>query len=83
MYNVMGLRKAETAAEAEELLRTFVKDFNGGFHPDDRGAEIMGPGGTPAFDAKNAEHYDNLNMSIWLHLGEDNIYAILDEGRND
>jgi hypothetical protein len=83
MYDVMKLQVPTSPAEAEELLRVFVKDYNGGFHPDDSGAEIVGPDGSPAFTEENAAHYDELNQGIWAQLSEDAIYSVLDEGRDE
>jgi len=77
MYDMIGLKVPTTPAEAEEMLRYFAKNFNGGFHPDDDGHSIVGPNGAPAFSYINAQIYNAINEAIWWQLGEARIYEVL------
>lgn len=72
----MNIQVPINPVQAEEVLRTFVKDYNGGFHPEDDGHEIVGPDGQPAFDKDNADRYNLINQAIWYLLG-DKIWDIL------
>jgi hypothetical protein len=83
MYNVMNIQVPITIEQAEEVLHTFVKDYNGGFHPEDNGHEIVGPGGQMAFDKRNADHYNLIMGAVWYLLGDKIWDILMPEGLDD
>lgn len=69
MYSLEGLKVPTNPVEAEEMLRYFHKNFNGGFHPEDDGHQIVNADG-PVFSYLDAELYNKINEALWQQLGQ-------------
>jgi hypothetical protein len=59
---------------ARQALESMHVDL-GSFHPDDRGAEIVGADGARVFTDEQAQRYDEVMDAIFRELGE-SVYDI-------
>lgn len=81
MYSLEGFKVPTNPIEAEEILRRFDREFNGGFHPEDDGHSIVNSEG-PVFSYLDAELYNAINAALWRLLGEkiwDILFIIMEE----
>jgi hypothetical protein len=81
-YSAEDIRSEENARQALESIHVEL----GSFHPDDRGAEIVGASGARVFTDEQAQRYDEVMDAIHRELGErvyDIALAYLNDEDND